>query len=233
MLVVAVITILCLPAALSAQRLRDRDRGPSVNRRKILEMGVEAQKLAAEGAKLRKEAVEGRVPDKSRPRTGEGEKEPKWIELTSAERLRRFAQARAKYLAAVAKAAEAEAFLKKHPGIALEDRPTTGKERLTEQYAATVVAEARFRMAEDIGTIAQWKKLAAQALKADKDSLEAQRLVEEIKKREQEEREAKANKGKKDADDEDEDDDKEADSDEKEDDQKDADSEDSDSKEDD
>lgn len=178
---VAVALMLALPqVGLAQRRLRDRD-GPSEGRVESVELIREARKLAGEATVLRTEAIEGKVPDRSKP-AGDGEsKRDRWIDLTDQERLTRFAGARNKYLQAVKKAAEAEEFVKKHPNVMSEDVPEVVKGNISKEYALTYVAEARFRMQKQIGTIADWQKLAAQALKIDKDSDEAQRLTEELK----------------------------------------------------
>jgi hypothetical protein len=183
---VATVTLLMavLASGVVAGRLR-RD-GPSQNRIKIVNMLTEGRKLAIEAGELRKEAIAGRIPDKSAPRDEDGKRKSKWIELKQSERLSRFAKSKSKLAAAINKAAEAEAFLKKHPNVALDATPATIKEKWTDEYARTVVAEARFRMAEEIGKLADWKRLATQALKINKDCIEAQRLNEEIKTLEEE-----------------------------------------------
>jgi len=182
---IAVVLVNCLPAYGQRRRVRDEE-GPSENRIKIVNMLTEGRRLAVEGGRLRKEAIEGRVPDRSKPKS-EGEK---WIDLTDEQRLSRFAEARTKFAAAVTKAAEAQDFLNKHPGTALDEAPSAIQKRWTEQYALTIVADCRFRMSKDIGTVQDWKKLAAMAVKADKDSAEARQLVEDIKKKEEEIKEA-------------------------------------------
>lgn len=192
MKVAAVVVLMAVLASGGIAGPLRRD-GVSQNRIKIVSMIVEGRKLAIEAGTLRKEAIAGRIPDKSAPRGEDGQRKPKWIELKNSERLSRFAKSKSKLAAAINKAAEAEAFLKKHPSVALEAAPGTIKEKWTGEYARTVVAEARFRMAEEIGKLADWKRLATQALKIDKDCTEAQRLNDEIKAlEEQQKKEAEA-----------------------------------------
>ena len=183
------LSLLILATAVAAGPLRrDRD-GPSASRVKLLEMVREARKANAEALKLRREAVEGKIPDRSKSRS-EDRKE-RWIELTDKERLSRFASAKKLHTTAVTKSAEIQQYVKKHPGVALEGTPETGIERLKRDYGLTLVAEARFRMSEKIGTIRDWQRLAAQALKLDKTSTEAQRLNQELKDMLKQEQEAR------------------------------------------
>lgn len=191
-LIAATVSALWLADASVAQVLRRDREGPSANRVKIVNMLTEARRLAGDAATRRKEAVEGRIPDRSKSRRES--REERWIELSNADRLKRFGQARSKYLSAVAKAAEAEAFLKKHPGVALDEAPTAARGRLSEQYALTLVAECRFRMAENLGTPRDWRKLASLALKVDSDSAEAKQLIEDIKAKEEEIKKAEQEK---------------------------------------
>ena len=155
--------------------------GPSANQIKMGKMIVESQKLAIKGGELRREAVAGRIPGESAPRGEDGNREANWIELKQGERLSRFAKSKSKLVKAINKAAEADAFLKKHPNAAPAAWSGMFKEKWTDEYVRTLVAEAQFRMAEEIGKLSDWKRLASQALKIDKDCVEAQGLNEEIK----------------------------------------------------
>jgi hypothetical protein len=155
--------------------------GPSANQIKMGKMIVESQKLAIKGGELRKEAVAGRIPDKSASRDEDGKREANWIELKQGERLSRFAKSKSKLANAINKMAEADAFRKKHPNAASAATLGMYKKMWTDEYVRTVVAEAQFRMAEEIGKLSDWKRMVNQALKLDKDCIEAQGLNEKIK----------------------------------------------------
>ena len=194
---VAVVLSLVLSAAVYAARpRRDRD-GPSAARVELLEMVRLARKANAEALQLRREAVEGRIPDRSKP--AGRDREERWIELTDAQRLARFASAQKNHTTAIRKTMEIEQYVKKHPGVALEGTPEAGLEKLQKDYAVTLVAEARFKMSKKIGTIRDWQKLVLQALKLDKDSAEAQQLDQELKgmlKEQQEDKKKESDKAK-------------------------------------
>jgi len=194
---VAVVLSLALSAALyAAPPRRDRD-GPSAARVELLEMVRVARKANAEALQLRREAVEGRIPDRSKP-AGK-DREERWIELTDAQRLSRFASAQKNHTTAIRKTMEIEQYVKKHPGVALEGTPEAGLEKLQKDYAVTLVAEARFKMSKKIGTIRDWQKLALQALKLDKTCAEAQQLDQELKdmlKKQQEDKKKESDKTK-------------------------------------
>jgi hypothetical protein len=161
-------------------RPRDRDRDvPDVNRVKVVNMLAEARKANVEAVRLRKEAVEGRIPDRSKSR--QKSKGPRWIDLTPGQRMARFREAKKNHTTAVRKAAEAENFLKKHPKVTLDKAPATAKKKCLEEYAVTLVAEARFRMEKSLGALQQWQRLCDQALKLDRTSAEARQLAKELK----------------------------------------------------
>jgi len=186
--VASVLSLVLSTAVYAAPRRRGRD-GPSAARVELLEMVRVARKANAEALVQRREAVEGKIPDRSKP-VGR-DREQRWIILTDAQRLARFASAQKNHTAAIRKSLEIQNYVKKHPGVALEGTPETALEKLQRDYAVTLVAEARFRMSKEIGTIRDWQKLALQALKLDKTCAEAQQLDRELKemlKKQQEEK---------------------------------------------
>jgi len=187
--VVVTLLMICGGPALAAPRDRGDDDDLNRNRLKMAGLLDEARTLGQEGGQLTREAVEGRVPDRTKPAAeGEGAREERWIELTDEERLSRFADARKKFDASFRKVTEVEEFLKTHPDIIRENIPAEAKKKLQQACSRTLVAEARFRMSKDLGTASQWRKLIDQALKLDADSVEARRAQEELQKKIDEQR---------------------------------------------
>ncbi|MBN2582527.1 MAG: hypothetical protein JXL80_05620 [Planctomycetes bacterium] len=193
----ALLTAAASPA-LAGPRDRD-DNDVDSSRLKVSGMLAEARKLGQEAGLLTREAIEGRIPDRTKP-AGEGNREDRWIELTDKERLLRFSDAKKKFDASFRKVGEVEEFLKSHPDIVRENIPAEAKKKLQEACARTLVAEARFRMSKDLGTAAQWQKLIEQALKLDPDSTEAKRAQEELAEKVKEKAEKKDDSDKSDND---------------------------------
>ncbi|NIA21674.1 MAG: hypothetical protein GWP05_06855 [Anaerolineaceae bacterium] len=197
--VIAAVALGLAAPQVAGQRRRGRD-DDHVNRNRLKMAGLldEARKLGLEAGALTREAVRGKIPDRTKPAKEGQKKEDRWIELTTKERLDRFAKAKKKFDASFRKVGEVEKFLKTHPDIIRENIPAEAKKKLQRACAMTLVAETRFRMSENLGAITSWRKLASQALKIDKECLEAQRLDKELKdmaaKKEKEDTNSGANK---------------------------------------
>jgi len=194
-LVIAAIALGLAAPHVAGQRRRVRD-DDHINRNRLKMAGLldEARKLGLEAGALAKEAVRGKIPDRTKPAKEGQEKEDRWIELTTKERLDRFAKAKKKFDASFRKVGEVEKFLKTHPDIIRENIPAEAKKKLQRACALTLVAETRFRMSENLGTIKSWQKLISQALKLDKECIEAQRVNKELKEMAAKKKEAKKEK---------------------------------------
>ena len=192
--IAAIALLFAAPHAVGQRRRAGDDDQINRNRLKMAGLLDEARKLGLEAGALTKEAVQGRIPDRTKPAAEGQSREDRWIELTQKERLDRFDQAKKKFDASFRKVGEVEKFLKSHPDIIRENLPAEAKKRLQRACAMTLVAETRFRMSEDLGTVKSWQKLVSQALKLDEECVEAQRLDSQLKEMAAEKKDAKQEK---------------------------------------
>jgi len=142
-----------------------------------------ARKTADEAATAANEALTGKAPDPNQPpdEYKADKTKRKFLTLSDDQRVAGFDSAAAKYAEAIRKVEEVLAALKAHPGVIPAGPVEQLHKTLKTQLAATLVAQVKFRMAKNIGDLATWQRLVADALKADKTNADALQLDATLK----------------------------------------------------
>lgn len=179
----ASILIAAAPASARERAGRQRQEGRRENRSEKNGQELRRELSAAtdvlHGAQLlRREAIAGRIPDPEQPaeEVASGKVEPRWVELSDAERLARFDGASKKHAEALKQAEDVAAYARKHEGLLPASVTDRLQFRFRREFAQTLVAEARFHQTRRLGEIEDWLKIVQQARKVDPDYTAAERL---------------------------------------------------------